>query len=283
MTDATRVCTRQRTYLMCPPKHFAVEYAINPWMDPDKPVDVAVAMRQWQRLREVFAILGHTVHTITPEPGLPDMVFAANGGTVIDGKVLSARFKYAVRQPESDAYLAWFRQHSYRHIRESAVLNEGEGDIVFAGAAILAGHGFRSDEAVRDELADFYGLPVISLKLVDPRFYHLDTALVVLDADTVAYYPAAFDDAGASALASHFPELIEVKDEDAEVLGLNAISDGRNVVLPEQATGLIAQLGAAGFAPVPVNLSELLKAGGGPKCCTLELRQSRGSKASGGK
>jgi N-dimethylarginine dimethylaminohydrolase len=273
MTDAKRrECTHARTYLMCPPEHFAVEYAINPWMDPDQPVDVERAMQQWRRLGEVFTSLGHTVHTITPEPGLPDMVFAANGATVIDGKVLSARFKYAERQPESDAYLAWFRARGYSQIRDSAVTNEGEGDIVFAGRAILAGYGFRSDPSVREELVELYGLPVISLRLVDPRFYHLDTALVVLDADTVAYYPAAFDDAGKAALASHFAELIEVKDEDAEVLGLNAISDGRNVVVPEQATGLMAQLAAAGFVPVGVDLSELLKAGGGPKCCTLELR-----------
>ena len=113
---------------------------------------------------------------------------------------------------------------------------------------------------------------MLSLRLVDPRFYHLDTAMVVLDADTAAYYPAAFDDAGRATLASHFAELIEVKDEDAEVLGLNAISDGRHVVLPVQATGLAGQLAAAGFSPVGVDLSELLKAGGGPKCCTLELR-----------
>ena len=113
---------------------------------------------------------------------------------------------------------------------------------------------------------------MISLRLIDPRFYHLDTALVVLDPDTVAYYPAAFDDAGKAAIASHFAELIEVKDEDAEVLGLNAISDGRHVVVPEQARGFIDQLTAAGFEPVGVDLSELLKAGGGPKCCTLELR-----------
>jgi N-dimethylarginine dimethylaminohydrolase len=257
---------------MCPPEHFAVEYAINPWMDPGKPVDVALAMRQWRGLADVYTRLGHTVHTIAPEPGLPDMVFAANGATVIDGKVLGARFKYPQRQPEAAAYLNWFRGRGYSQIRESQVPNEGEGDIVFAGRAILAGHGFRSEEAVRDELTELYGLPVISLRLVDPRFYHLDTAMVVLDADTVAYYPAAFDDAGQAALASHFSELIEAKDEDAEVLGLNAISDGRNVVLPVQATSLAAQLAAAGFNPVGVDLSELLKAGGGPKCCTLELR-----------
>jgi N-dimethylarginine dimethylaminohydrolase len=272
MTEPSRRCTHPRTYLMCPPEHFAVEYAINPWMDPTKPVDATLAMRQWRALAATYTSLGHTVQTITPEPGLPDMVFSANGATVIDGKVLGSMFRYPQRQPEAAAYLDWFRSRGYGQIRESEVPNEGEGDIVFAGRAILAGYGFRSEEAVRDELTELFGRPVISLRLVDPRFYHLDTALVVLDADTAAYYPAAFDDASRAALASHFTELIEAKDEDAEVLGLNAISDGRNVVLPVQATGLAAQLAAAGFTPVGVDLSELLKAGGGPKCCTLELR-----------
>jgi N-dimethylarginine dimethylaminohydrolase len=273
MTDTKlRVCTHARTYLMCQPEHFAVEYAINPWMDPSKPVDVALANEQWRQLGEVFRSLGHTVETIPPEPGLPDMVFAANGATVINGKVLGSRFRHPEREAEAEAYLAWFRGRGYRQVRESTAVNEGEGDIVFAGRAILAGYGFRSEQSVRDELTEFFGLPVISLRLVDPRFYHLDTALVVLDADTAAYYPAAFDDAGKAALATYFAELIEVKDEDAEVLGLNAISDGRNVVVPEQATGLITQLRSAGFEPATVNLSELLKAGGGPKCCTLELR-----------
>lgn len=272
MTETVRRTTHARTYLMCPPEYFAVEYAINPWMNPDRPVDAALAMRQWQRLGEMYTSLGHTVRTIKPEPGLPDMVFAANGATVLDGKVLGSRFKHAERQPEAAAYLRWFREQGYGEVRESAIQNEGEGDIVFAGRAILAGHGFRSDEAVRHELTDLFDLPVTSLRLIDPRFYHLDTALVVLDPETAAYYPAAFDDAARAALAAHFPELIEVKDEDAEVLGLNAISDGRNVVLPEQAVGMRDQLAAAGFRPVGVDLSELLKAGGGPKCCTLELR-----------
>jgi N-dimethylarginine dimethylaminohydrolase len=259
---------------MCPPEHFTVEYAINPWMNPDEPVDAALAMRQWRSLHAVFTSLGHTVHTVTPVAGLPDMVFAANGATVIGGSVLGARFRYPQRQAEAEAYLSWLRANrtGTGEIRESRVVNEGEGDIVFAGRAILAGHGFRTDETVAAELADLFGLPVISLRLVDPRFYHLDTALAVLGDDVAAYYPAAFDDAGRAALAGYFGELIEAKDEDAEVLGLNAVSDGRNVVLPVQATSLAAQLADEGFAPIGVDLSELLKAGGGPKCCTLELR-----------
>jgi N-dimethylarginine dimethylaminohydrolase len=257
---------------MCPPDYFTVEYAINPWMNPDQPSDAALARSQWHGLREAFTRLGHTVRTIDPVPRLPDMVFAANGGTVIGGKALGARFRYPQRAAEAGAYLAWFAQNGYLAISPQCV-NEGEGDIVFAERVILAGYGHRTDPAAACELEALFGLPVLSLRLVDPRFYHLDTALCVLDADTAAYYPAAFDDAGRAALTSHFATLIEAKDEDADVLGLNAVSDGRHVVLPEQATGLAAQLAENGFEPVPVDMSEFLKAGGGPKCCTLELRE----------
>ena len=273
-TDGTgrRRAARTRAYLMCPPEFFTVAYAINPWMNPGEPSDAALAMRQWRHLQETFTRLGHTVRTIDPLPGLPDMVFAANGATVIGGKALGARFRYEQRAAEGAAYLTWLASSGYAGAAAPRSVNEGEGDIVFAGNAILAGHGYRTDPAVAGELEGLFGLPVLSLRLVDPRFYHLDTALCVLDADTAAYYPAAFDDASREVLTSHFAELIEAKDEDAEVLGLNAVSDGRHVVLPELAVGLAAQIAQKGFEPVPVDMSEFLKAGGGPKCCTLELR-----------
>jgi N-dimethylarginine dimethylaminohydrolase len=265
---------RSRTYLMCPPEYFAVEYAINPWMNPDEKPDTALAMHQWRQLRDTFARLGHTVRTIDPLPGLPDMVFAANGATVVGGTALGARFRYPQRAAEGTAYLSWFSRNGYRTVAPGSV-NEGEGDIVFAERVILAGHGYRTDPAAAAQVAALFGLPVMPLRLVDPRFYHLDTALCVLDADTAAYYPAAFDDASRAALTSHFATLIEAKDEDAEVLGLNAVSDGLHVVLPVQATGLAAQLAGKGFEPVGVDMSEFRKAGGGPKCCTLEIREAR--------
>ncbi len=261
-----------RTYLMCPPEHFAVTYAINPWMRPDQPTDAAVAMRQWTRLRQVYLDLGHDVRTIEPVAGLPDMVYAANGATVVDGTVLGVRFAHPERAGEADAYLDWFRAHGYADVRAAGAVNEGEGDFLFTGQVLLAGYGFRSDRAAAGELAEAFGLPVVSLRLVDPRFYHLDTAVCVLDADTAMYYPAAFDDDGRAAIAGQFAELIEAKDEDAEVLGLNAVSDGRHVILPVQARKLAAQLRERGFSPIGVDLSELRKGGGGPKCCTLELR-----------
>jgi N-dimethylarginine dimethylaminohydrolase len=271
VNDVPRRAETLRSYLMCPPEYFEVSYAINPWMRPDAPVDPGLAMRQWSELRATYESLGHSVSVIEPVAGLPDMVFAANGATVIDGIALGVRFKHPERAAEAGAYLSWLRSHGYT-VHEALRVNEGEGDILVAGDTVLAGYGFRSDMGAAWELSSVFKRRVMSLRLTDPRYYHLDTALCVLDDGAAMYYPPAFDDAGRVFLSSVFDELIEAKDEDAEVLGLNAVSDGRHVVLAAQATSLARSLASRGFTPVQVDMSELLKAGGGAKCCTLELR-----------
>ncbi|MFI6416306.1 dimethylargininase [Streptomyces sp. NPDC050842] len=263
---------RPRHYLMCRPTHFDVVYSINPWMDPAKPVDTQLAITQWEKLREVYLSLGHAVDTIDPVPGLPDMVFAANGATVIDGRALVARFRDAERIAEGPAYHDWLRDNGFPDLRTANVVNEGEGDYLLTGEWLLAGTGFRSDPRSHDEAQEFFGRPVIGLTLVDPEYYHLDTALTVLDERTIAYYPAAFSPGSLAVLRRLFPDALIATAEDAAVFGLNATSDGLNVVLPHNATGLTEQLRARGFNPIGVDLSELLKAGGSVKCCTLELR-----------
>jgi len=272
---APRRATRRR-YLMCPPDHFAVSYAINPWMDTTRPADTALARRQWDSLRGVYLDLGHTVEVIPPAAGLPDMVFAANGGLVIDGRALGARFRHPERAGEAPAYLEWLRSAGLRSVREAVEVNEGEGDLLVVGPPgrrlVLAGSGFRTSPAAHREVEELFGVPVLSLGLVDPRFYHLDTALAVLDDHTIAYYPPAFDAAARAELRRRFPDAVLAGAADAEVLGLNAVSDGRHVVLAERATRLAAQLRERGYEPIGVDLGELLKAGGGVKCATLEIR-----------
>ncbi|MFI5672493.1 dimethylargininase [Streptomyces sp. NPDC051704] len=263
---------RPRRYLMCRPSHFEVVYAINPWMDPEKPVDTGLAVLQWERLRELYLQLGHTVELIEPVPGLPDMVYAANGATVVGGRVLGARFRNAERVAEGPAYLDWFRENGFTELHDPEYVNEGEGDFLVTAAHVLAGHGFRSDERAHREAETFFGRPVIGLELVDPRYYHLDTALAVLDGDEIMYHPEAFAPASRALLETLFPDALLVSAQDAAVFGLNAVSDGLNVVLPEAAEGLAAQLRERGFHPVGVDLSELLKGGGSVKCCTLEIR-----------
>jgi N-dimethylarginine dimethylaminohydrolase len=270
-----RTATR-RHYLMCRPEHFTVSYVINPWMDPTVPVDRELALRQWDSLRGTYLDLGHRVDLLEPRPGLPDMVYTANGATVVGGTVLGARFHHSERQAEAAEHLAWFRANGYPRAVDPRFVNEGEGDLLVAGGpgdqVVLAGTGFRTDPRAHAEAAAVLRRPVLPLELVDPRYYHLDTALAVLDHDTIAWLPEAFSPRSQAALRERFPDAVVAERADAAVLGLNAVSDGRHVVLPAQAWRLAAALAERGFEPVPVDLSELLKGGGGPKCCTLEVR-----------
>jgi N-dimethylarginine dimethylaminohydrolase len=261
---------RIRHYVMTAPTFFAVEYAINPWMDTTVPVDIGIAIAQWKNLRNTYRKLGHIVDLVEPVPGLPDMVYAANGGLIVNDKAIVARFRYPQRAGESIAYAEWMMSNGHTPVYTRHI-NEGQGDLLLAGGIILAGAGFRTDVKAHAEIAGIVGMPVVSLELVDPRFYHLDTALAVLDDTTIAYYPPAFAASSCAQLEALFPEAITVGSSDAYVFGLNAVSDGYHVVHPADSVGFAKQLSDGGFEPIGVDMSELLKGGGSVKCCTMEV------------
>lgn len=271
---------RTRDYVMCAPVHFGVRYRINPWMHPDRPVDASRAMAQWNDLVAIYLRLGHRLQFIEPAADCPDMVFAANAAVVIDGKAWVARFRHPERQVEEEPFRRWFEAATELDLVPSGdIVHEGQGDFLLVGNVLLAAHGFRTSREAHD-LAGRYFAPgvdeVVSLRLVDPRWYHLDTALMVVDDSTVAYYPPAFDGPSRAILEQRFPDAVIADEHDAEWLGLNGASDGRHVVLPAQATGLHRDLAARGFDPIGIDLSELLAAGGSVRCCTLELATTGG-------
>ncbi len=247
-TAAPRRTAHRRRYLMCRPEHFTVSYTINPWMEPAKPTDTARAVAQWQVLHDLYIELGHDVE----------------------------------RAGEAPAFIEWFRAQGYTTIEPQEV-NEGEGDFLLVGDTILAGTGFRSAGDSHREVGEVFGREVVSLNLTNPSFYHLDTALSVLDPvegvdkggpakANIAYLPSAFDVASRAILEERYPDAILVSEEDGAVFGLNSASDGYNVIISPRAKGFEKQLRERGYNPVLVDLSELLLGGGGIKCCTLELR-----------
>ena len=273
---------RRRRFLVCEPRHFAVQYAINPWMSADRPVDVIRALDQWQALVDAYRAHGHTVDSAEPVPGLPDMVFAANCAVVVGGRVLGSRFHAPERRPESVPFEAWFKSAGFDVHRPESVC-EGEGDLVPAGRWVLAGTGFRTTPGAHREAQEYFGVPVVSLTLVDPYFYHLDTALFVLDDGSsgdggegnIAYYPGAFSPGSREVLRRLYPDAVLATREDAAAFGLNSVCDGRHVFIAPGARQLAGRLAGLGYEPVPVDLSEFHKAGGGIKCCTQEIREAR--------
>ena len=267
-----------RHYLMCPPTYFDVTYSINPWMDPSRPVDRSLAVRQWTGLVEAYRSTGHRVDVLEPLPNLPDMVYAANGATVVDGHMLPARFANPERAGEAAVHAAWHQRnctlYGGGYPRPATAINEAEGDFAVLSGRILAGSGFRTTLPAHRELARLTGREVISLELVDPRLFHLDLALTVLDdqCDHIAYYPEAFSQRSRRMLSQLFPDALIATGSDAYAFGLNAVSDGLHVFIPSGARRLRELLVGAGYWPISVDLSELIKGGGSVKCCTQEIR-----------
>lgn len=258
---------------MCAPTYFAVEYEINPWMHTDNPVRLELAKKQWQALYDIYTKqLGWDVKLIEPVEHLPDMVFTANGALVYKGKVALPNFRQPDRQPETAKFEAWFKAAGYNQLFVPKYNFEAEGDALVWNDILFAGYPWRTDKPSHREVADYLQIKTVSLQLADARFYHLDTALTIVDNQTVAIYPKAFTKEAIRLIHQIVPNVIEATDEDAVAYGLNSMSDGKSIVIPEGANNLIRTYREKGMNVITNPITEFQKSGGGVKCLTLELR-----------
>ena len=265
---------------MCPPVHFDVNYAINPWMDLTVGVDRELAQRQWDALVATYRAAGAEIEVLEPRAGLPDLVFTANLGIVDGDTFVSARMRHAERRPETVHAERWFEEHGFavRRLGEH-VSQEGAGDALPFGDTLVVGHRSRSSVASYIDLARIVDGAILPVELRDPRFYHVDIVFCPLDATTAMYAPGALDDKGAHAIAALVPDAIALTDGEAGAFCANSVVVGRTVVMPACTPRLERELRARGFEPVVVDVSEFLKAGGGPRCLTLALDVRLGDEA----
>ncbi len=258
--------------LMCRPDYFGIEYEINPWMKVKNPVDREQAGKQWEALFLAYRRLNQTVELVEPRPGQPDMVFTANAGLVHDGKVVLSHFAHAERQGEEPFWWAALRDRYYQvKLLPGGVAFEGAGDALFVGDRLFAGHGFRTELAAHRLVGEALDVEVVSLELVDPRFYHLDTCFCPLSPEVVMYAPDAFAPESARTIRQRVAHVIEVPLEVAEAFACNAINIGGKVLSSMGVESLKQDLGHAGFSVLPLPMTEFMKAGGGVRCLSLQL------------
>ncbi|HJT06715.1 MAG TPA: arginine deiminase-related protein [Stellaceae bacterium] len=278
--------------LMCRPKHFAVTYAINPWMDPagwaaDNRSLTASARLEWERLHHALLGLGVMVELLPPVPDLPDLVFTANAAVVMDRKALLARFHHAERRREQPYFERAFRELKARGYIDSIVplpegiVLEGAGDCVWDATRGLfwMGHGPRSALAARAVVAEAFGVETLALELADPRFYHMDTALSALSKGDLMYFPGAFTAAGLAEIRSRAApnQRLELDEADAVLLAANAVCLGDTIVLSDCSSGLRRRLEVRGYRVISTPLASFLRSGGSAFCLTLRLDRSSAS------
>jgi lysine-ketoglutarate reductase/saccharopine dehydrogenase-like protein (TIGR00300 family) len=263
-------------YLMCPPDFFQVDYVINPWMEGNiDRANAPLAAKQWHGLHVLLAGQGK-VELVTPLSGSPDMVFTANAGLVLGDHAVLSRFLHRERQSEEPHFREWFQQHGFRvHELPKDLPFEGAGDALLDRVRPLlwAGYGFRTELDTHALIAQLLGIEVVSLRLIDKRFYHLDTCFCPLERGFLMYYPPAFDARSNAQIERRVPaEKRLVLDEvDSIHFAANAVNIGETLVLHRASDALKNQLSLAGFQVFEAPLSEFIKSGGAARCLTLRL------------
>ena len=273
MTNAMRI-------LMCPPHHYDVDYVINPWMEGNiHRSSRDLAEEQWNKL---YAVLKEhaTVELVMPQKGWPDMVFAANAGLVLGDQVVLSRFLHPERQGEEPHFQKWFEDNGFTvHTLPKSLPFEGAGDALIdrAGGWLWAGYGFRSELDSHPYLADWLDVEVLSLRLVDSRFYHLDTCFCPLTDGYLMYYPPAFDAYSNRLIEMRVPaeKRIALNEVDAVNFACNTVNVDRVVVMNKASSQLKKRLNDLGFSVEETPLTEFLKAGGAAKCLTLKVVEPR--------
>jgi N-dimethylarginine dimethylaminohydrolase len=263
-----------RELLLCPPDYYGIEYEINPWMSRARGAEAALAQKQWKELHATLSKLDCKIHLVAPQPNLPDMVFTANAGLTVGRRFIPSNFRHKERAGEAPHFARWMEEHGYEiSWLPDDLYFEGEGDALFTGDALFCGYKFRSDIQSHRAVAEMLGALVISVELVDPRFYHLDTCFCPLPDGAAVWFPAAFDEYGQRAIREHVPELIDVLPEEAVHFSCNAVVIERDIVLPEGAPKLVAALRDRGYGCHELPMSEFIKAGGACKCLTMFMPQ----------
>lgn len=260
--------------LLCPPDYFGIEYEINPWMNRAQNALPELARAQWQGLHDKLQSLGCEIEVVAPQQKLPDMVFTANAGLVVGNQFIRSHFRFKERRGEEEHFEKWFADHHYETVRlPEGLLFEGEGDALFGGDVLFCGYRSRSDIRTHQIIGERLGRLVISVELIEDRFYHLDTCFCPLPDGGAIWYSGAFDEYGQRAIRHHIPNLLDVAPEEAAHFACNAVVLGKEIVLPKETPKVCAALTERGYHPHPLSMTEFLKAGGACKCLVLFLPQ----------
>jgi len=260
---------------MCAPTHFGVDYEINPWMAGNVGGTTENAQRQWERLAALLLDVAHaSIELIEAQPGLPDIVFTANAALISERLAIVSTFRHPERRGEESRYRDRLSVLGYATTAIEGAYFEGAGDALFDRRLPLLyfGYGWRSDHAAAPQLQRLCETRVLPLRLVDPRFYHLDTCLCPLSLGHVLAYMPAFSAKSQALLRMTLAEyLIEVGDDDALNFACNAIEVDRTVVLHRASGGLRGRLYGSGYRVLETELTDFHKSGGSAKCLTLKL------------
>ncbi|MDQ3789072.1 MAG: arginine deiminase family protein [Actinomycetota bacterium] len=227
-----------------------------------RPVDTALALRQWESYVEALVAEGWRVVEVEPADDCPDAVFVEDPVVVYGKTAVLARSGAPERQAETEGLAAALDGYDLRRIEAPGTLDGG--DVLKIGSTVYVGRGDRTnDEGIRQLAAHLPGATVVPVPVT--KVLHLKSAVTALPDGTVIGYPPLVDD------PSTFARFMPVPEEG----GAHVVLLGGNRVLMAASAPATAELfREMGLAPVIVDISEFEKLEGCVTCLSVRLRDT---------
>ena len=273
-----------KTVMMCRPTFFDVKHhMLNAHMEMKISVKKNLALSQWENAYKVLLENNVKVELLEPDPDLPDMVFTANAGIVHGNKAVVSSFRAIPRQPETQYHIPFFKERGFEVINplDDGVEIEGCGDFMptHDEENFFVAHGFRSSFKAYAYLKDVLSIPkdrLHHMKLMDPYFYHIDTALMSLTRGHLMYYPGAFDkESERKILDVGEDKTIAIGQEDAMYFACNSVNfeeNGQHVIVGNKFTDALRdKLIDFGYKVIQIPFDQFLLAGGSIRCSVLDI------------
>jgi len=281
LVSADRTIPLPQNILVCAPDFFDVIDIKNDWMATQKKVNISLAQTQFKTFVECLSREGMKVHFLPPQKNLEDMVFCANPGFAgFNSKGiplwLESRMVYHSRQKEVAFHREFFKSKGFEICVPPKEIErfEGGGDLIWHPnyKLLWGGVGPRTQKEVYAWVRDQLEAPVVELNLKG-SFYHLDTALCMLDNDTALIVPDAFERESLKKIHDLMPCVIETSSELAKIhMSTNAykLPNGK-ILMPGDDVELHKTLRGLNYSLLSLDLSEFHKSGGSVFCLKQEI------------
>ncbi|MBL4715049.1 MAG: hypothetical protein JKX95_00300 [Bacteroidia bacterium] len=272
--------------LLSTPDHFQIKDSKNPFTNLSVDLDKEVAIDQWNNLRSTYEELAdknilEDITVLDSDPKCEDMVFCANQTfpwILNDGSnvVVLSKMRHMSRQNEIIHFSSFFESIGYQIL----LLNntdcfEGMGDAIPhpSKKLIYLGNGQRTSENAVKEISSLLEVPIISLRLINEYFYHLDTCFLPVSENTVLLCSSAFSNKAIDLIHSLFNEVIDIPEKEAInffSLNTHCITSSAKVAIIQKGTTTTKEvLIDHGFEVIELQTTEFMKSGGSVYCMKM--------------
>jgi arginine deiminase len=274
---------RLQDVLVCRPENFrwlATSAISRATLDSGRTFDGSLATTQHAALVEAYESAGVNIHLLDPDPALPYQVFTRDSSTMgPNGTVVTQPAQWWRR----GEYAPVIRFHQEAGIPVRGMITAGSlegGDVMIVepGVVLIGAGETRTQEVAASQLAGWFREDGWEARVqpIPERYVHIDVLVAVLGEKLAAVCSEVLPAAVVQWLRDKGFDLIEVGEEQAFTLGVNAISlGGDRVISAAGAAELNGALRARGLEVFEIDLSMFTLGGGGPHCLSQALRRER--------